>query len=288
MARTYSEMVDLIESILIDGGIDPDASTNEVFATAEIDAVIPMCLVEVSKSRPYQVKYPLNTLASKEIAMTDSMKWKLLRIRPYIEYPTLQEPQRFHNITRFADTLRIEVDTTPTLGEATNLFLDKVHVLQSAIGTADVSGKLNGAVAIGDETINLDNLGTGTINDGTILMIGSDATLYRVCGNYTIAANAASGIIVCPPIAAVTATASTVGIYLAESTMDEETETIFADLVAAKLAINKARSFIGTVPVGGRTSNTDMMNWGLAKQADARQQLKGLVERIPYIEYSRS
>lgn len=288
--RTYAETITLISQILSD-------STNATFATTELDALMPKGLVEVSKYKPDLIKYTLTPVAStRDITLTTEHLRKLMHDfceTGFVEYYLSGETQdsyndrQFHNYTRQGSVITIGVDTSPLGTETVYIWLPKVHTLQQAIGTTDTAGAIKTQAAVGATSLALKSLGTGTINEDTALTIAGDSTTYTVTATATIGTNEAT-VTITPALTAIALVDAVVTLALATSTLDMDLEDILADYVAGLAAVNKARSYIGSIAVGGANTNSQMLEWGNFKINTAKQAMRRLVGVRQSTQYSRS
>jgi len=239
MGKTYSTIVDDVETILQDAGLDPGGVANSTYNATEIQALLPDSLAFVSRHKPWEYKLT-KAIAStaREISLSNGDKWRLIKVLK-AEYPVDQDPRKFRNVDRFADELTVRLDYDMESGEDLYLFLYKTHLLQSAIGTADTAGAVKTAGSEGDTTLALKGLGTGTINEMTTIAITGDSTIYYVISTATIAGNEAT-VSIWPPLAADVLADAVVTLTLTDSTMDPDTENCFARYLAARMAISKA------------------------------------------------
>lgn len=193
--RTYAEMRTLALQILIDAGIEPGGSANQVFANAELDAWIPDCVTEYSKYRPREVKDTTLTATAGtwDVALSAEILRNLIRIATLEYDPKVgQDSAAFRRgFTRFGSTLRLKLDFAPSGGEAVHLYLEKKHLLVN-VGTTDLDGAVKTTAAAGAGSISLKSLGTGVINEDTQLTIAGDLTVYTVISKATIAARSSS------------------------------------------------------------------------------------------------
>ncbi len=276
MARNYNQMIKLIETILIDAGINPSGVANQVFSTAELDEFLCKGLTEVSKYRPYQVKATLTTTPnSRELTLTDEIKRNLLWI-DNLEYKVDQYPKSFRNFTRFGDVINMELDYTPTTAESVYLYLAKRHILTKSLN--DTVGAVNAQTPSGSTSITIKSLGSDAyVPEDTTLEIEGDDTDYTVIENATITTNVATCKIT--PALALQAEADTiVTLTVHDSTLDIILEDLLADLVAARAAIAKARSYIGSINISAANTPQLLEFWGQNKLADTLAALRRLVK----------
>lgn len=102
------------------------------FQNDELDLHIQEILVEISQRKPYEVKETIVSTGSKEIDISDIEN--LLEVEK-AEYPTGNDPPDYRDVSVFGDTLRINIDATPTLGENIYLYCHKVHQLTEIAST---------------------------------------------------------------------------------------------------------------------------------------------------------
>jgi len=238
MSKAYSAIRDDIETLLQDAGIDPSpAAANSIFATAELDVLIPNALIYLSQhAYPWEYKLTKTTTdSSRDITLTTGDKWRLLGIKK-LEYIVDQDPREFRNHSKFGDVVTIKCDRLPA-GEDIYLFMNKIHLLSTAIGATDASGALNAGAAAGATSLVLKSVGTGTVEEQTTLMITGDTTVYYVTEQATISTTVT--VKIWPPLAAAALEDAVVTLSLS-STLDTKLEDWLERYVAARAAISKA------------------------------------------------
>ncbi len=244
--KSYAQILDDIETLMQDAGVDPEgAGANSVFGVAELDALMPMALVTVSQYKPWQYKRTKTTVAdSYDLTLTTGDKWRLLTGSGYkgtgivkAEYEVDEDPRQFRGLTKFGDVISLELDSAPDSAVSVYLYMNKIHILQKAIGTTD---DLAGVVtaAAGATSLSITSLGTGTINEMTTIAITGDSTVYYVTATASITANAAT-VSIWPPLATA-AVAAVVTLSLTDSTLDMILEGYLARWLAATACISKA------------------------------------------------
>lgn len=102
------------------------------FSPDELGLHITDCLLEISQKRPYEVKETIVSTGSRELDISGITD--LLQVAR-AEYPTAQEPPHYCDVSRFADTLRLQLDNAPTTGEDIYLYCHKVHQLTEGSST---------------------------------------------------------------------------------------------------------------------------------------------------------
>lgn len=285
MARTKTEIQTLALDILIDAGIDPEGAANQVFATAELTALVPGCLSELSKYRPWEVLYSFTTSGTDawEIGLPGEMLKYLLRLKA-VEYdwgdddPTLYR-RNFDVIG--GRVLRLNMESKTQTGKSLRFHTQNRQLLVD-VGTTDLLGAVQADAFVGDTTLVLKSLGTGTIAEDTILTFSGDAQMYRVTGTATIAANEAA-VSIYPGLELDTGVNTVV--TLIPSTLDVECEEVLSDLLAARAAMNTARKYIGSINVGSGRSAQEMLAWGQNKYADVLRRLKRTTTFERVMEY---
>ena len=226
-------------------------AANTIFSTTELDNLVPGILTSISKYAPWKPNETptslwsitkATTASSLAIALTAGDKWKLLSEKNGIrrvEYPVDENPRQFRSFDRYGDVIEMGLDNAPSASdEDVYLYLAKVHLLTSAIGTTDTAGAVKTAGAVGDVALALKSLGTGAINEGAKLTIAGDTTVYHVISTATIGTNEAT-VSIWPTLQAAV-DADAVVTFALENTLTSELEELVARLIAAEAAIYKA------------------------------------------------
>src|SRR3990167_1481951 len=112
--------------------------------------------------------------------------------------------------------------------------------------------------------------GAGTIEIGSELTIENNRTTYLVTAATTIASSAVT-IPIYPPLESAVASTAWV-ITIRKSSIKPDQEDIFADLVAARLAINKSPKFIRSIAISGGWDK--WRNWGERRLAETLSKLR--------------
>ena len=112
--------------------------------------------------------------------------------------------------------------------------------------------------------------GAGTIEVGSELTIENHRTAYLVTSAVTIASSAAT-IPIYPGLESAVASTAWV-ITIRKTSLQPQQEDIFADLVAARLAINKSPKFIRSVSISGGWNN--WQEWGERRLAETLTKLQ--------------
>jgi len=238
--KTYAEILDDCEALVQDAGIDTcSPGANTVFATAEFDALMPSALTRISQFQPWQIKTTKTSSATttRELTLTTGDKWRLLGILK-AESPVDQDPRKFRGVSKpFDSVVTVETKNAPAASASIYFFWNKVHLLQSAVGTSTLVGALNANAAAGAVSVVLKSIGTGTVNECTTLMITGDDTVYHVIDDATIATTATVSI--WPPLTAAALADAVVTLSLS-TTLDMALEAYLARWLAAKAAISKS------------------------------------------------
>lgn len=104
--------------------IELEDTSNAIFSISTIDRGITKALVTVSQYIPNEAKVPVTLTASKDIDIS-GIRGLIKVIKA--EYEIDQEPKKFHNVSKFADTVTMDIDTTPTEGDTAYLYCHLVH-----------------------------------------------------------------------------------------------------------------------------------------------------------------
>lgn len=103
------------------------------FPDDELDLCIDDCLVEISLSKPYEVKETLTTTANSKELDISSIE-NLLEVEK-IEFRTGQDPLDYRNCSVFGNILTMDIDFNPSASEDVYLYCHKVHQLTETSST---------------------------------------------------------------------------------------------------------------------------------------------------------
>jgi len=193
-----------------------------------------------------------------------------------VEYP---EGER-RNFTIVDNILEVAVDSVEDSNAGSTITtlpnvdvivrFNKPHVLSQL---TDWAGNVAATVAAGATTLAASSLQTaGTIKVGEEFTIQYHRSTYVVAASATIAANTAA-ITFYPPLEApVAATTHTVNFRM--TSLSPKDEDIFADLAAARLAVNKSPKFINSVVIGAPNAWSNIMTWGERKLGNVIRKLE--------------
>lgn len=245
--KTYAQ-------ILADASQYTQDTGNAIFATTEFDSLMPQGLLKVSEARPWMYKLTkTTTIDSYDISLTAGDKWRLMTGYgykhtgiQYAEYLVDQNPMQKRGVSRFGDTLTLEVSSRPSTAVSVYLFMDKIHLLQKTLGTTDTALAIKTQAAVGAVSLILKSAGTGTVEEMTTLTIAGDTTTYYVTAQATIAANEVT-VSIWPPLAVLASVDAVVTLALTDSTLDYTQETLLGRWLAAKASISKATTYYGQV-----------------------------------------
>jgi len=110
-------------------------STDEDFASDEIDLYIGRCLTEISQTCPYMdVDKTLTTSEDSKEVDISSIREGLLWIDK-VEFRVDSDPRDFRNFTLWGDTLEIDTDLTPEADEEVYIYCAKEHTLTESAST---------------------------------------------------------------------------------------------------------------------------------------------------------
>lgn len=127
--KTLSAIRETVRQLLRD---EFQEDTDYEFADDELEIYINECLVEISQPRPYEVKETVESDGTKEVDISEIED--LLEVEK-AEYPTGSDPPDYRDVSIFGNTLRIEIDSTPTSGEDIYLYCHEVHQLTESSST---------------------------------------------------------------------------------------------------------------------------------------------------------
>jgi len=145
MAKTLSAIRGIVRQFLRD---EYTGNTYE-FEPDELDLHISKCLEEISRRRPYEDRETVVSDGTKEVDISSIEDLTGDKVEK-AEYPVGNDPPDYRDVSIFGTTLRIKVDTTPTLGANIYLYCHKVHSLTESLSTLspDLEGVLvEGVVA---------------------------------------------------------------------------------------------------------------------------------------------
>jgi len=211
----------------------------------------------------------------KEFYLGDMPDWLWI---DKIEFPAQEDPPNYVKwLDRGRNVVRLDIDDEPDNTKEADakkqiwVFFAMRHKLSQM---DDLSGTVNGAHSEAATSLVLAGLGTGSIEMGQEFTIADERSraIYIVTANATISTNAAT-ISIWPPLESSVAT-STVVTFIS-STLTPKLEGIFADLVAGKAAMSKARSYINKIGYGPNPYRS-MWEWGKLRYEEAKKELGGL------------
>ena len=131
MTKTLSAIRATVRQFLRDEHITDKAFA---FANDELDLHIGHCLGEISGVNWYEVRETVVSDGTKEVdisSITDLIGEKIEKA----EYPTGSDPPDYRDVSIFGNTLRINIEATPTSGEDVYLYCHKVHQLTESAST---------------------------------------------------------------------------------------------------------------------------------------------------------
>jgi hypothetical protein len=127
--KTLSTIREIARQLLRDEFVE---GTDEDFQDDELDIHINEVLVEISQKRPYEVKETVESDGTKELDVSGISD--LLEVVK-AEYPVGNDPPDYRNVSIFGNTIRLDIDTTPTSGDDVYLYCNKVHQLTDSAST---------------------------------------------------------------------------------------------------------------------------------------------------------
>ena len=148
----------------------------------------------------------------------------------------------------------------------------KPHILSQL---TDYAGTFAATAAAAATSLSATALkGAGTIEVGEEFTVQYHKAVYIVAASATITANTAA-ISFYPPLEAAVGSTATV-LTFRQTSLNPAHEELFADLVAARLIINKAPKFMNAVNVGGGAVWSNYMAWGNARLTETLSKLRRL------------
>ncbi len=132
MAKNLSAIRATVRQFLNDEFV---SGSDQDFKDDELNLYISDCLVEISERKPYEVKETLTTTASSKELDISSIE-NLLEVDK-IEFRTGQNPPDYRNHGIFGDTLRMDINFSPSASEDVYLYCHKVHQLTESSSTLD-------------------------------------------------------------------------------------------------------------------------------------------------------
>jgi len=206
-----------------------------------------------------------------------------------IEYPILQDPPSYLNPGQWElqenNIIRLKVGSEPPNTKASDaadevwIYFTLQHSLSRLTGFL---GKidLGAGYAAGLTSIHVDDMTADeVIYKGQMFTVDSDSDTTITRGIYIAdyqrtLTGGESDVTFFPPLTDAVTDNSTVR-FIA-NTLDYKLEGVFADLVAGRAAISKARYYINRVNVGGGAVWQQLMAWGKDKVNSALEQLQSL------------
>jgi hypothetical protein len=193
-----------------------------------------------------------------------------------VEYPIGQR----RNFKIADNVLELNVDAVPDSNAGSTIRtpadvdvlvrFNKPHVLSQL---TDWVGNVAATVAAGATTLSASALqAAGTIEVGEEFTIQYHRSTYIVAAQTTIASNTAAVSFYPPLEAAVAATTQTITFRM--SSLTPRDEDVFADLTAARLAVNKAPKFINSVVIGAPNAWSNILTWGERKLGQTLRKLE--------------
>ena len=281
MALTHAEIVSRIQNKLSD-------TTPTYYSAAYVAEYMGAILKELSHMVPYRPLRSEYTTdgTTRDLTLTDWDYDDLVRIPQYdgVEYTVDQSPQEWRNSVLHGRALKLLLDDIPASSENVYLYPEKVHILQSAIGTTDTAGAVKTAAAAAATSLVLKSLGTGTINKYTKLTIAGDTTEYTVKAAAAITTNEAT-VTIHPALSAAASADAVVTLALNDGTLSPAMEEAFILWVCGSLITDYAIKLLPNVP-----SSADWKEYtakGEAMITQAKRQLSAVMELKPYVVHPR-
>ena len=149
----------------------------------------------------------------------------------------------------------------------------RAHQLSSMTDWVGAAG--SAGASVGATTMTYTGLAvSNTIKEGYEFNITTHKQSYIVTANTTASTAGAGTVPFYPPLEA--AVAASTGITFIKSTLNPHEEEIFADLVAARLAINKAPKYFNAISLGGGNVWQNFLTWGERRLGEVLSKLRRL------------
>ena len=132
MAKYISAIRQDVRQVLQDEFKDIDEL---VWSDDELEKHILACLVEISQKQPYQKKVTVTSDGTKVIDLTELTEYESLISVVKAEYEVDQDPQQFRNVSRFGDSLTINISNAPAPGDHIHLYCNLLHTLDESTST---------------------------------------------------------------------------------------------------------------------------------------------------------
>lgn len=218
--------------------------------------------------------YNKRCLNNKQVYIGDMVDWEKI---DSVEYP-IGEKRNWRIIGN--EILEIEVDTVADSNAGSTITqlpdvdvlvrFNRPHILSQL---TDWVGKFSATAAAGATTLSGSSLqAAGTIEVGEEFYVENHKTLYVVTAAATIASNTAA-ISFYPGLEAAVA-ATTWTFTFTKSSLRPNDEDVFADLIAARLAINKAPKYFNKIAIGGGVVWQNLQSWGERRLAQTLAKLQ--------------
>ena len=125
--------------------------TGSEFSNDDLDIYIDEVKVDISKVHPYIVKETLTADGTRDYSIASLANFSSILRCIKAEYPVDKNPRRFHNVWRYGNTVRIEIEDAPTTGESIYLYCEEIHTITDSSTTLDLPLQdvlLKGVVAL--------------------------------------------------------------------------------------------------------------------------------------------
>ena len=267
-ADTSSALVDTTESQFVSADVGKIVHNNTDNTWAVVTAFVSSSQLTLSKdimddgNEEYEI-FNADCWNNRQIKIADVTD----RIRDPIvaEYPIGSK----RNITVNNDILELDMVINPDDSKVLSsgnqpdvlvyVYFDKRHKLSQL---TDFAGAVNnaGGYAAGSTSMAINGLqSSGTVEADQEFTVAGIRGTYRVTTAATISSNAAT-ITFYPGLESAAENADVV--TFKQSSLTPEMEPVFANLVAGRAAIAKARSYIGTFAVGSKRTAQELESWG--------------------------
>lgn len=199
-----------------------------------------------------------------------------------VEYPIGTK----RNFTRYDRVLEIDIaripDTNTNTAKVTNApdadALVRFNMPHQLSQLTDVLAVVASSAVVSATSISGSAFqAAGTIEVGSEFTVENHRSTYIVTAETTISSNTAAFEFY-PPLEAVANTATI--ITFRKSSLEPDSEDIFADLTAARLAINKSPKYFNAISLGGGVVYQNFLNWGERRLGETLSKLRKKAPRV--------
>ncbi len=204
----------------------------------------------------------INDIESVEYPIGEKRNWKILS-EGVLEIDVDYVPDSNANTT--------VVTSLPNVDVLVRFY--RPHILNSM---STLTGTVAGTVGVaGASTISVTLAASAmTVEEGSEVNFATHKQAYIVTTNAVSSSASVAALTIYPPFEA--AVGSAAAVTFIKSTLNPEEEEIFADLVASRLAINKAPKYFNAISLGGGSVWQNFLTWGERRLGEVLSKLRRL------------